>query len=358
MKIRSLLLAGSAIAGLTCAAQAGELRGTYFALEGGASWVGGENFFQDIFFTTGATTHSDFSSEFETGWSLFGTVGYAFDGGVRAELEAGYRRNAIDQLFSTAGSPLSAEGKLGEFTLMANLLYDLQLSKQLSATIGVGAGADLARLEVAEIGFKDNDWTFAYQGLFGLNYAIGERTQLFLNYRYLRADAPDYNEYLGGAPASSRNVAFHGDLEKQTVTMGLRFALYGAPETTVVPPSAPPPPPPVVPTAPKEFIVFFGYDKSDLSAEAQRVVADAAFAAKEHGAAAILIVGHTDSMGSNIYNEALSLRRAHSVRSALTKLGIAADTISASGKGESELLVRTGDRVKEPQNRRATINLQ
>jgi outer membrane protein OmpA-like peptidoglycan-associated protein len=63
-------------------------------------------------------------------------------------------------------------------------------------------------------------------------------------------------------------------------------------------------------------------------------------------------------MGSNSYNQELSLKRANVVRDALRALGIAGDTISASGKGETELLVQTGDGVKEPQNRRATINLQ
>ena len=358
MKRRSMLLAGAAFAVLGGAADAGELRGSYFALEGGASWVGGERFFQDIFFTTGATSHTEFLSSFDTGWSVFGSAGYAFDSGVRAELEGGYRRNDIDQLLTTNGSPLAPDGDLSEFTLMANVLYDFHLGKGLTASIGAGAGADLARLESGTLAFEEDDWALAYQGLFGLNYAIGEGTHLFLNYRYMRVDAPEYNVNLAGSPAASQRVAFQGDLEKQTVTMGLRFALSGEAEAPPTPLPAPPPPPPPAPDAPKAFIVFFGFDKYTLSEEAQRVVADAAFAAKEHGAASILIVGHTDSMGSSSYNQNLSLRRANSVRSALEGLGIGADKISVSGKGESELLVQTGDRVKEPQNRRATINLQ
>ena len=138
--------------------------------------------------------------------------------------------------------------------------------------------------------------------------------------------------------------------------MGLRFALNGEPPPPVVVPPAPPPPP--APKTPKEFIVFFGYDKSSLTDEAHRIVADAAFVAKELGAVSILIVGHTDSMGSNTYNQALSEKRAKAVSAALQGEGIAGDKISVSGEGESQLLVQTGDNVREPQNRRASINLQ
>ncbi|MEQ1866303.1 MAG: OmpA family protein, partial [Micropepsaceae bacterium] len=104
-------------------------------------------------------------------------------------------------------------------------------------------------------------------------------------------------------------------------------------------------------------IVFFGFNKSNLTAEAQAVVAEAAATAKGQGSAQIVIVGHTDSSGSSAYNDQLSMRRANTVKDELTRLGISSDAITASGKGETELMVQTGDGVKEPQNRRATINL-
>jgi OOP family OmpA-OmpF porin len=46
------------------------------------------------------------------------------------------------------------------------------------------------------------------------------------------------------------------------------------------------------------------------------------------------------------------------VKSALVDLGIEDGKISAIGRGETELVVKTGDGVKEPQNRRATIDLK
>jgi OOP family OmpA-OmpF porin len=123
-------------------------------------------------------------------------------------------------------------------------------------------------------------------------------------------------------------------------------------------PAAPPKaPPPVQPKAPKQFIVFFGFNKSNLTPEAARVVADAAAAAKEYGSASIMVVGHTDTVGSPAYNNALSMRRSGAVKDGLIGNGIPASAISTAGRGESELMVQTGDGVKEPQNRRATIDL-
>ena len=138
--------------------------------------------------------------------------------------------------------------------------------------------------------------------------------------------------------------------------MGLRFGLEG--DTAAPPPPPPLPPPPPAPVIPKQFIVFFGFDRHDLTDEAKRVVGDAADAARRVGAASIAIIGHTDSSGSATYNRALSERRANAVRKELVKLGFAAASIATVGQGEDELMVKTADDVKEPQNRRATIDLE
>jgi outer membrane protein OmpA-like peptidoglycan-associated protein len=123
----------------------------------------------------------------------------------------------------------------------------------------------------------------------------------------------------------------------------------------VAPP--PPPPPPEPAAAPKEFIVFFGHNKSNLVPEAMKVVHEAAAAAKQYGSASINVVGHADRSGSDAYNNALSMRRAKVVSSALVAEGIPQGALSVSAKGESEPLVPTADGVREPQNRRVNISM-
>jgi outer membrane protein OmpA-like peptidoglycan-associated protein len=358
MKIKAVLLAGTAAIALATSASASGLRGSYAAIEGGAGWIGSERILQEVAVTSVITTSPIFDTDFATGWAVLATLGYAFDNNLRAEIEAGYRRNDIDRLVQlTTPAVLSASGDLSEFTVMANLLYDFALGDKLTLSVGAGVGADLANLKAAALGVDDDEWVFAYQAIAGLNYAIGRQTQLFLNYRYLHADAPEYTAVTG--VNTVQHTALLGDLGKHTATFGLRFFFDDGrpqPDMTQVAPPAPPPPAPAA--APPQFIVFFGLNSADLVPEAQRVVSDAAGAAKEFGAASLQIVAHTDSSGSNAYNQNLSERRANAVRAALEANGIPAASITASGRGEGELMVNTGDGVKEPQNRRATIDMK
>ena len=124
------------------------------------------------------------------------------------------------------------------------------------------------------------------------------------------------------------------------------------------PPELPPPPPPLEPppTA-RQYIVFFGFNKANLTLKAQAVVAEAVETAKQYGSASILVTGHTDTVGSRNYNQLLSERRARVVKKELVRLGISPHSIRAIGKGETMLLVQTPDHTWEDRNRRATIDL-
>ena len=115
---------------------------------------------------------------------------------------------------------------------------------------------------------------------------------------------------------------------------------------------APPPPPPPQATS---FMVFFDWDRSDLSGQALATIHQAADAYKSTGRTRITAIGHTDTSGPADYNMALSLRRANVVKAALSREGVAETSIVTIGRGEDGLLVQTGDGVREPQNRRAEI---
>ena len=107
----------------------------------------------------------------------------------------------------------------------------------------------------------------------------------------------------------------------------------------------------------KTFIVFFDFNKSNLTAEAQAVVTEAVKTAQSNGIVKVLITGHTDTVGSHSYNQGLSERRAQSVKDEMVRQGMAGDSIATVGKSFDDPLVPTGPGVREPQNRRAVIEL-
>jgi outer membrane protein OmpA-like peptidoglycan-associated protein len=72
----------------------------------------------------------------------------------------------------------------------------------------------------------------------------------------------------------------------------------------------------------------------------------------------VRISGHTDTVGSVAANQRLSQCRANAARLNLVGKGVPDSAIRASGYGESQLLIQTGDGVKEPQNRRVNVDLE
>ena len=304
--------------------------GWYLGLEGG--WVRvNETELPGSFFN---------SLEFDDGWAALGTVGYAFrDSRWRIEGEVGYRLNDLVPVLRRID-----DGELEEWTGMINAVYDLPLrSDRFGLSLGVGAGIDNARLRINNV--EDNDKSFAAQGIVGMTYRLGAHTDLMLNYRYLWVDPPELDLSQG------QGVESEMELSKHTVTIGFRYGYADPPVAPVVVPPA------VVPPAPKTFIIFFGFNKCNITAEADAVLSEAAAAAKSSGSASVRIVGHTDTVGSNSYNQKLSECRANAAKANLVGKGVSDGAISTSGKGESELMVQTGDGVKEPQNRRATVDL-
>jgi hypothetical protein len=102
-------------------------------------------------------------------------------------------------------------------------------------------------------------------------------------------------------------------------------------------------------------MVFFDWDRSNLSTQAENTLKQAADAYKTRGSARVTATGHTDKSGPENYNMALSLRRANTVKDSLVRNGVPASAISVIGKGETQPLVQTADGVREPQNRRVEI---
>jgi outer membrane protein OmpA-like peptidoglycan-associated protein len=120
----------------------------------------------------------------------------------------------------------------------------------------------------------------------------------------------------------------------------------------------PPPPAPTAAAAPgASYTVYFDWDSWTLSAQALTTLQSAIDAARGGRQTTITIVGHTDTSGSSAYNQGLSLRRANVVKDVLVQMGARPEAIQASGVGESDLAVQTGDGVREPKNRRSVVTL-
>jgi OOP family OmpA-OmpF porin len=107
------------------------------------------------------------------------------------------------------------------------------------------------------------------------------------------------------------------------------------------------------------YQVFFDWDKSNISASAHSVIDTVSQQIGGHNdIKKIVIVGHTDTSGGEKYNMKLSVRRAEAVRKVLMNEGIPASKIRIEGRGKTDLLVKTPDGVREPQNRRAQITFE
>jgi iron complex outermembrane receptor protein len=164
------------------------------------------------------------------------------------------------------------------------------------------------------------------------------------------------NNALGvGTPIDSGYRGVNTTLPREIgVTLRYRFGGPAA-EAEAAQPAYTPPPVQAVAPAPRSYLVFFDFNKSDLTAQAKDIVDTAAHNAGPAKVTQLTVTGHTDTVGSDAYNMRLSRRRAESVAAQLEKDGIASSEIEIVAKGKRDLLVPTGDGVREPQNRRVQI---
>ena len=310
--------------------------GWYVSLQGGA------NFLEDTSVTVAPPGFTG-TIEPDTGWVVMGAVGYRWDTNWRVEFELAYRANDFDASGANTG-------EVTQFSQMFNAIYEIPLTSHTALGLGAGLGGTLVSFDVDTQPFSfDDDYVLTGQLIAQLTHRVSRRLELFIDYRYSVADQPEHDF------TTPLNRVASYDVDNHAVMIGLRHDLTEDQEQVAYLP--PPPPPPPARVEPKQYIVFFGFNKWNLTRQAQQTVAQAAMSAKSGGSASILVVGHTDTSGSDRYNQKLSERRANVVANELVRNGIEPAMISAVGKGEQELLVQTGDGAREPQNRRVEVNL-
>ncbi|MGH7075548.1 MAG: OmpA family protein [Stellaceae bacterium] len=132
---------------------------------------------------------------------------------------------------------------------------------------------------------------------------------------------------------------------------------FGAPPPPP-PPMAPMPaaaPAPAPPPPPRTFLVFFGFDRYNLTADARKTLEAAAFTFRKSGIAKINVSGYTDLAGTQAYNLRLSHRRAEAVSAYLARRGVPRRVMVVRWFGKEHPRVPTPNGVREPQNRRVEI---
>lgn len=151
------------------------------------------------------------------------------------------------------------------------------------------------------------------------------------------------------------------DIRFATAGVGLKYTFAQA----APPPPPPPPPPPVVqkpaPPVKKKIVlrsVHFDFNKSNIRPDAVPVLNEAVNVLKDEGTVAVIVAGHTDSIGTDAYNMKLSGRRANAVRDYLIKHGIPAKRIRVEAFGESKPVASNDTADGRAQNRRVELNLE
>ena len=333
----ALLSAVSAIA-LSGAASADPVVGPYGSLGVGAQFNS----------STGSATYN-------LGPSYAASLGWSFGNGFRSEFEAAYAGNGIDKL-----NHVKQGGNLHVVSFLLNGIYDFD-QYPLLGVLTPHAGAGVGFSSVHAGGFNAggpvpgliSEKTLTFQGILGVETPLAYGTKLDVDYRLL---SNPHVKFVQGTNFSQGNLFDH------TLMLSVRYD-FGSP------PPAPAPTPvaavetPAVTPAPapepqRAFQVFFDFNKSDITEDAASIIKQAASTVTAGHLAKIAVTGHTDTVGSAKYNQKLSERRADAVKAELIKDGVSADAISTVGVGKSGLLVPTPDGVREPQNRRAEIELQ
>lgn len=101
--------------------------------------------------------------------------------------------------------------------------------------------------------------------------------------------------------------------------------------------------------------VLFAFDSAELTGDARRLLADVSTRLTSASLVAVKVVGHTDSLGSDAYNQALSERRARSVADFLIAQGVSAGKLSTEGRGESQPVADNASEAGRAENRRVEL---
>ncbi len=364
MKFRTMLAATICAAPLLpYVAKAQPVTGVYLGAGAGYTIMGHRSV--KSITSGGVTVYPGSRSLFHNGYAGEASIGYGFGNGFRVELEGDYYDNRLKKL-DTGANQLTASGSERKYGAMVNALYDFDIgSPYIYPYVGAGIGYQFARLHNYNVPFYDGgpsaasiDHTkgsLAYQALIGFSFPVPYMPGLSATVQYSYMALTGTRDYSGVYQSAPATFKFKGEAN-DTLMVGLRYELFPP-----MPPAPPPPAPtPVSTPAPapaRTYLVFFNWDKADLTPRAMQIVSEAAQASQSTNVTRLNVNGYTDTSGSASYNMKLSYRRADNVAAQLVQDGVPKADIEIKGYGETHLLVPTGPGVREPQNRRVEIIL-
>ena len=109
------------------------------------------------------------------------------------------------------------------------------------------------------------------------------------------------------------------------------------------------------PSRAAHFTLYFIEGSDELTEDSKKTLEGVFADLTQRAVPDVVVVGHTDAVGSDAFNDALARQRAEKIRAALISRGVASADVVAIGRGKRELLVPTADGVAEPRNRRVEI---
>lgn len=315
---------------------------------------------------------------YNSGFNAGARAGYMW-GPWRFEGEYSYRNNSVSNtggapgLFGRGSAFVQNGGNTHSNAIMANAIYDFTFGWPITPHIGGGIGAIDVFRSVSGTGTVTNPngttttfttslngskWGFGYQAIAGVRYMINPALALDVDYRYVGSPGQTITGDNAGLNASRARttccfLTSLGNVKygTQNVVASLTM-MFGAPPPAAPPPAPPAPPPP---PAPQIYLVFFDWDKYNITPEGTQILEAAAAHFKAGAPVQIQVTGYTDLTGSAGYNQRLSERRASAVATALEGMGVPRSDMIVTGRGMNNPRVPTPLGVREPQNRRVEI---
>jgi OmpA-OmpF porin, OOP family len=293
-------------------------------------------------------------------------VGYGIGNGFRFEIEGDFMRSDLNQLRGT-GFPTASSGKVRTWGVMANALFDMDIGvPYIFPYVGLGAGYQWTNLNNVTstqvgggpftFGTSAQSGAFAWQAILGTSFPIPNIPGLSLTVDYRFMNILGGGKYNGatdvGAGLEPASLKLHDQFDHDVV-IGVRYAFNAPPPAA--PPMAPAPVAAPAPAPARSYLVFFDWDKANLTERARAIVKEAADNSTHVSVTRIEVNGYTDTSGKPSYNQGLSVRRAKAVAAELVRDGVPQNVIDIQGFGDTHLLVATGPGVREPQNRRVEI---